>query len=222
MRAPAMRPPTLQPALPILPTPMWQQQSQECPSLPVTPTSPSQVDGSNLVSALKDLLTTCGEYDEEMFDACGKPEDGQFEDAEFSPIEYTRLVSLPPTATRAPRTPLSITIPTLPPILPARTEREILSPVLASSHDYLRSLSSNSPADHTRSTSLPSLCSHGSLSSASSQSISSISSIYSIPSIPTISEPTQTISPSPTPSPPRKRVSSRRPVRGTLPSLWTN
>ncbi|CAK9786439.1 hypothetical protein CC85DRAFT_303815 [Cutaneotrichosporon oleaginosum] len=199
----------LLPALPILsvceqrPAPP----SPPTPSSPLTPTTPG-LDGmgANLVSALRNLLTSCGEYEYDYAfadaeEAYPEPVPGQFDDA-VSPKSSPTLAcprTPPPQPARAAellRAPR-----------PRRGPRQPLAPGFNADHSVLAAMSAECRDRAIEAfEDLPPLSSSSSVSSASS-----LASLCGMAS-------GMTMAPRPPVTPPRK--SSRRILRSPLP-LWS-
>ncbi|RSH79807.1 uncharacterized protein EHS24_009467 [Apiotrichum porosum] len=237
--------PELLPALPILAHDEWNSRRQGAassePQTPATPLSPStptpsEPIGINLVSALRELLTSCGEYE-------GFANEEMFADAiEFGQPPKARTP--PPCPPKAdPVTPFckyAVQMPRAPRATTTKAERRTTT--VLGDHSYLQSLSAECrenimdadedmyPFDTRSLRSIPSLpslspcSSFSSLSSASSAvSLSSMASASSYTSLGSVSGSScHNITPPPATKATR-RVSSRRqlPVRTALPSSWT-
>lgn len=244
----------LLPALPIL-APCEQRAgppSPPSPSTPLTPTTPGVMlqDGIavNLVSALHDLLTTCGEFDsfrddddDDMFadadddNSIPYPVPGQFDDV-VSPKPWQQLVNPVPTVMAAPRTPPSKVNPSFVEELiraprQSRGPREPLALGFDADHSLLNAMASDARADRLAAeadafedytlssiSSLPSLSSSSSLSSASSASLTSIASLTSGMGMTHFTGP---VTPPQATSSRKPCVSSRRILRSPLPPMWT-
>ncbi|BEJ11972.1 hypothetical protein CspHIS471_0204320 [Cutaneotrichosporon sp. HIS471] len=220
----------LLPALPIL-APCQQRPappSPPTPGTPITPTTPG-IMSANLVSALRDLLTTCGEYklDDGMFADADEIVPGQFDDA-VSPKPSPLLLAQPtlvfcPLPTVAPRTPppkhATCTEELLLAPRQTRGPREPLAPGLDGDHSVLAGMAAAARADRLAAEAAayedlaPSFPSLTSMSTASSAS--SLSSLCGMTS-------GMTMIPRPPVTPPQRKpaVSSRRLLRSPLP-VWS-
>ncbi|KAL1406974.1 hypothetical protein Q8F55_006387 [Vanrija albida] len=235
----------LLPALPILTDEQWEaardgMPSPVTPTTPLTPTTPSDPSsGVNLVSALRELLTTCGEFDAEF---CH--ETGMFLDAPESPVKDSdRFADAPSPSPQFPRrkdfytTPEMVlpvrAVPGAPYVKASRAQRPAPR-FSAGSHTFLQNLSSSATPGVSASSSMRSMTSVPGLSPSSS-----MSSLRSSDSVQSISSSASSLSGSPasfismssvdkSPSPSRvgkaPRVSSRRnlPMRASLPAIWTD
>ncbi|WOO85042.1 uncharacterized protein LOC62_06G008546 [Vanrija pseudolonga] len=243
-RTPTMGTSGLLPALPILSDEQWEAARDSMPS-PITPTTPltprtpsDPSSGVNLVSALRELLTTCGEYDDQF---C--KETGMFADAPESPVKDADRFADAPSPCQSPRRKDLYTTPEMSPSYRAvpgapyakvsRANRPAPR-FTGGNHTFLQSLSASATPNVSASNSMRSMTSVPGLSPSSSmsslrssdsvQSISSSSSSLSGSPASFISTSSIDTSPSPSRTGKAPRVSSRRnlPMRASLPAIWTD
>ncbi|GMK57220.1 hypothetical protein CspeluHIS016_0400540 [Cutaneotrichosporon spelunceum] len=203
--------------------------SPPTPGAPITPTTPG-ILGAHLVSALRDLLTTCGEYeyDDGMFADAEDIVPGQFDDAvspEPSPEPLAQHdLAFYHTPIASPRTPPPKHTSSYEGLLgaprPARGPREPIAPGLDGDHSVLAGMAAQARADRVAAeaaayedptVSFPSLSSISTGSSASS-----LNSLCGMTS-------GMTMAPRPPVTPPPRKpgvVSSRRLYRSP-PPVWS-